>query len=961
MHAEMDAFRPRLRLSEVMRPLSGLANQWPCLFLLLTLQLTAWGQQDPRQILAQNFDKALAAREEGELEIAESHYRLNLGTALDQLGDINFRLGEFDVAERAYKEALQETPFFEPLLVDLGYTHLFQGRYREGISAVESLLDLAPSSANIASESQDLGQIRETLPLASLQAPARHLLAKLFLMTRQTQKAATELNKVRALDSGDSDALLTLASTYLRQQQEAQAREIFDRMESTLGDSYLLRRRMGKALQEAGYLKEAVQELQRARQLAPNFALTHYDLGLTYLLQGKIEKGVTALRAALELNPQQATTCFLLGFCYELLGARAKAVLFFNNALVIDSDQSLAHLFLGLLRYRTQDFRKAIPRLGKAVSLLGQQDPLKPDSDVETQELTAAAHYLYGQSLVASSPQTSGEGKRHLDTARRLMENSEAANSQVEEFPVPMATQFDLKTLRKMIQRILTPLVLHRRRLSREESEKERVLSNAYRSLTSRAYRCLALVNLRRGDFETALRQFERAVAWDESLPDLEHHLARTRLLASKQRGAKAFIVFLVAGAQSQSTLKRARMAYLNGEYVLAEEMLKRWLASQPDDVSAHSLLGTLLAAQHRLEEAEKVLGHCLKLDSHHAEAVLNLSTVYLSQGRFQEALEALQQGQKTLPEESSLPLRLASLFGKLGRSKEALGYLTQVSSQGAPRSYFEILADLHASAGRFADAAESYREYLKGHPQSAATLYRLSQLARRQRKPAESLSFATRARKLAPYSIPILLETAFASMARGISDPAIVVLKRLRLMDPDNPDYLFPLGQALSQRRDSDELKEAIRCYQRLVELRPQSSQGHGFLGYCAFLIKDYGLARKHLSLSLKLDANQTAPYFYQGMIAYELGDDAKARELLHRVLEKQPNHGMARLGMGRLLVRSQQYRQALVELERAAELLPNRSEIHYQLSLTYRQLGEMDKSRQALRRYQELKRQGS
>ncbi len=131
--------------------------------------------------------------------------------------------------------------------------------------------------------------------------------------------------------------------------------------------------------------------------------------------------------------------------------------------------------------------------------------------------------------------------------------------------------------------------------------------------------------------------------------------------------------------------------------------------------------------------------------------------------------------------------------------------------------------------------------------------------------------------------------------------------------------------------------------------------------MGYCAFLTKDYGLAQKHLALSLKLDADQTAPYFYQGMIAYELGEDAKARKLFHRVLEKQPNHGMARLGMGRLLLRSREYSRALAELETAAALLPNRSEIYYQLSLTYRQLGEMEKFRQALRRYEELKRQGS
>ena len=938
-----------------------LARKGPHFLLLVALRLTAWGQEDPRQVVAQNFEKSLAAREEGEFEIAESYCRLNLGTALDQLGDIHFRLGQFEVAERAYTEALREAPFFEPLLVDLGYTRLFQGRHREGIQAVESLLDLAPSSANIASKSQDLGKMRATLPLASLQAPARYLLAKLFLLTQQDKKATIELEKVRSLDPGDSDVLLTLAAAYLKQQQEAQAREIFEKMQNSLGNSYLLRRRMGLAYREAGYWKEAVEEFQRARQLAPKAVPTHHDLGLTYLLQGEIEEGVTALRAALEFNPQQPKTCFLLGFCYELLGDRNKAFLFFNNALVIDSDQPLAQLFLGQLRYQSRDLQKAIPRLRRAVSLLGQPEDSKSEPDQASLQLAAAAHYLYGQSLLMSSPRSASDGARHLDTAQGLMGNSEDEISEVEGVSVPTATRFDLQTLRRAIDATHPPLVLHRTGLSQQESGRAKRLSHAYRSLTSRAYRSLALVNLRRGDFAAAGRQFELAIAWDDSLPDLEQHLARTRLLASEERGPNAFVLFLVAGAQSQPGLKRARFAYLNGEYLLAEEMLKRSVASQPADVKARSLLGTVLAGQHRFEEAEKALTECLKLDPEHAESYLNLSTVYLSQGRFEEALETLHRGRKALPGEGLLSLRLARLFSKLGRSKEALGYLAHVPRQGAPRSYFEILADMHASSGRYADAAESYHEYLQGHPQSATSLYRLSRLARQQRKSTESLQFATRARKLAPYSRQILFETAFANLARGLPDPAISVLKRLRLMEPDNPEYLFFLGQALSRRRDSDELKEAIKYYQRLVELKPRSTQGHGFLGYCAYLTKNYELAQKHLALSLELHADQTAPYFYQGMIAFELGEDARARELLRRVLEKQPNHGMARLGMGRLLLRSREYGKALAELETAATLLPNRSEIYYQLSLTYRQLGEMEKFRQALRRYEELKREGS
>jgi tetratricopeptide (TPR) repeat protein len=253
----------------------------------------------------------------------------------------------------------------------------------------------------------------------------------------------------------------------------------------------------------------------------------------------------------------------------------------------------------------------------------------------------------------------------------------------------------------------------------------------------------------------------------------------------------------------------------------------------------------------------------------------------------------------------------------------------------------------------------------LSARPESVSTLLQLAKLTRRQGDPARSakaFQYLKQARALAPYCPSILFEFAYTSLlAAAPPDTAIALLKRLHVMEPDRSETLFALGQALTVRRNSDEIAEALRHFQRYVELNPGVAEGHGFVGYCAFLTKDYALAEAHLRRSLELNRNQTAPYFYQGMIAFERGEDQNSRELLSLVLKMQPNHGMARLGLGKLFYRSQDYRNALVELQKAAELIPGMPEVHYQLSLAYRQLGEAEKSREAMQAYKKLQRTDS
>lgn len=719
------------------------------------------------QPLEEHFQKALVALQNNEPEIAESHFRLVLGSSLDELGDTYFRLGQFDQAEQAYQEALRNAPFFEALLVDLGYVHLFQRRFSEGVQAIDQLLALAPPSASfISGQSESVNQLRDLVTMAPVQLPARHLLAKLYFMQGNYEKAITELEWAQQIESGNRDIAYTLGLAYLRQQPD-RATQIFDKMLQSSGDSSRLRVARGRAYLETGHYSLALLEFQKAVQLKPTFALSHYYLGLAFLLSDRAVPGITALNEELRASPNHYWTNLYSGFSAAMSGKAEEAIRYLTLATHLNPTEPLSHFFLGQICFQVGETNKAITSFRNAIPLLDQRLDTKVWDDQTAVLLASAAHYELGQALLQKDP-FSNEGQLHLQTVDRLMTRSGGRTMKTvpaPRVPLPQHTLFNLDTLRQILWQVRTPVVL------------------------------------------------------DREIPDVR----TTAVLIEK---TKSCLNMAIRARQALGRMIAERKAVADGIEQQSEQKLLEVLHT-------------------------------------HAESVFTLRQ----------------------------------------------------------------LANLTRKPGNFSSSAKAL-QYLK------------------------------QARVLAPYCPGILLEFAHTSLvAAAPPDTAISVLKRLHLMEPDNAETLFTLGQALIVRQNSDEIAEALKHFRRYVELKPEVAEGHGFLGYCAFLVKDYDLAETHLRRSLELNRNQTAPYFYQGMIAFERGEDQKSRDLLSLVLKMQPNHGMARLGMGKLFYRSQEYQSAVAELQRAATLLPEMPEVHYQLSLAYRQLGDAEKSRAALQTYERLK----
>jgi len=77
---------------------------------------------------------------------------------------------------------------------------------------------------------------------------------------------------------------------------------------------------------------------------------------------------------------------------------------------------------------------------------------------------------------------------------------------------------------------------------------------------------------------------------------------------------------------------------------------------------------------------------------------------------------------------------------------------------------------------------------------------------------------------------------------------------------------------------------------------------------------------------------------------------DEAKARFGL--ALQKEPNNAAAHYGLGQVALSKRDYAEAVRQLEKTVELVPEANRIHYPLALAYRGLGDIEKAKAHLAR---------
>jgi tetratricopeptide (TPR) repeat protein len=201
--------------------------------------------------------------------------------------------------------------------------------------------------------------VRDEQPFADVY----HMLGVIYAHKGQSKKAQAMFEEALELNPGYTEAAINLAVTYNEQGQYKQAREVEKRMlaarkamsaPSTV-DPYVkgkianMHADLAMAYEEAGLLREAIHEFQRALTLCPSYVDIRSKLGAAYRSAGDLLAAAREFERVKKENGKLAGPRLQLGMTYFAAGKPEEAAREWKEVMQIQPGNKFAKLYLALV------------------------------------------------------------------------------------------------------------------------------------------------------------------------------------------------------------------------------------------------------------------------------------------------------------------------------------------------------------------------------------------------------------------------------------------------------------------------------------------------------------------------------------------------------------------------------------------------------------------------------------
>jgi tetratricopeptide (TPR) repeat protein len=169
-----------------------------------------------------------------------------------------------------------------------------------------------------------------------------------------------------------------------------------------------------------------------------------------------------------------------------------------------------------------------------------------------------------------------------------------------------------------------------------------------------------------------------------------------------------------------------------------------------------------------------------------------------------------------------------------------------------------------------------------------------------------------------------------------------------------DDAEALDAVARLYRQFRNS---KDAIRCWQRCIELDPSlSATAHAAIASAAFDAGDFEAAAEHYRSAMQQDpASSTYPVSL-GEALISQGKPEEAVRVLEEDLKSHPRSMPAAALLGRAYLQLHQYDKARRHLESSVRTSPDYPAAYHGLTTAYAHLGEKEKAQEYRKKFQEL-----
>lgn len=348
-----------------------------------------------------------------------------------------------------------------------------------------------------------------------------------------------------------------------------------------------------------------------------------------------------------------------------------------------------------------------------------------------------------------------------------------------------------------------------------------------------------------------------------------------------------------------------------------AEEATKR----EPGSAQAWFALGVTLGSANRVTDAVDAYRKSLSIDPRNVDALNNLGDLYRRSGNKPAAAEALDQALAIDPNNARAALNRALVHiedgdfrGAIPRLEKAMAGLGQIPALDYlfARTYLQLedVPSAKPFVDRFRTAGAS---------------------------PAGSLELATLAADQGEFALAVELLSAIPDSRQS-------------------EDMKLRLGQAWF---GLDQLEKARETFASMVEARPGNDRALTWLGHAERALGNLAVAKQSLEASLKINASSAEAWTALAGIHVDDGDAERGLEFADRALTLSSNNPAALLTRASALLRLERPKEAAEALTRIPESSAEFQQSLFLLSRAYRLLGDTEKSRAALARFQELERE--
>lgn len=339
-----------------------------------------------------------------------------------------------------------------------------------------------------------------------------------------------------------------------------------------------------------------------------------------------------------------------------------------------------------------------------------------------------------------------------------------------------------------------------------------------------------------------------------------------------------------------------------------ASDYLKRALEKRPDDTAALLKLAAICFDQNDSGVAETLFQRVAKLNGRSAPALAGLGRIELSRKQFDRAVRYFEAALEVDPGASSLHYPLAMAYRNLGDAQKAQIHLSK-TGQVKPQIPDPLIEELQGlkkgrlplwfqgneamQAGRFAEAAEAYRQMSDSDPSDPmARMYYGTALAQAGNT-NEAIQQFVQALRQAPQNAGLHYNLGIVLLQRGSEVESLKHFQAAVDSDPSFKQANFQLAN-LSMRHGR--FADSEQSYARVIQQEPANSFARLMQVMALVRLKRYPEARRLLDDGLKAlpndpDLTHALARLLAACPLKSVRDGRRALELSQKLLKAEKN----------------------------------------------------------------------